>query len=172
MKTDRKIWLLVGGIVLAVFISYKLAFSKTLQLRSEVSQLKRNAIGLSELGQLNKQLALREKQIDSVLQQNNLQSTSIQNGLLNFLNQSKENSSVKIVSFDEPHRFEGDNGVRVSYTFELTGDYTDLLELIYGLEREVGYGSVKSLSFEKKRNYRRRIDFLSVYVVLEVFESN
>ena len=138
MKTDRKIWLLVGGIVLAFFISYKLAFSKTLQLRSEVSQLERNAIGLSELGQLNKQLALREKQIDSVLEQNNLQSTSIQNGLLNYLNQSKENSSVKIVSFDEPHRFEGESGVKVSYTFELTGDYPDLLELVYGLEQQVG----------------------------------
>lgn len=166
MRSNRKIGLLIGGFIIVFVICYQLAFSKTHLLNKEVGQLEENQIGVSELGVLNHQLSLKERMVDSVLDRHNLKRTSIQNGLLSYLNARKENSSIQIISFDEPHRFQQQNGVTVSYSFQLTGDYNDLLELVYGLEQDYSFGEVKHVSFEKKRDYRARRDYLEGKIII------
>lgn len=167
MSANRKIWMLMAGCFLAFLLSYKFAFEKTILLAKEVSQLEQKAIGLSELASLNMQLSQREKQVDSILSSNNLKNTSIQNGLLNFLNDQKANSSIQIVAFEEPHRFESENGVLVSYSFNLTGDYDDILNLVYKLEQELSFGSVTSLKLKTKRDYKTRRTLLHCNIIIE-----
>ncbi|MDC7996881.1 hypothetical protein [Gilvibacter sediminis] len=172
MILDRKILVLTGVFVMSFVLCYQLAFKKTLLLSEEVTQLEQNGVSLASLAELNLQLSQREKHADSILENNNLRNTTIQNGLLEYLNQQKDNSSIKIVEFGEPHRFENNNGTVVSYSFELSGDYNKLLDIVYGLEQNLNIGSLAFVSFYKSKNYRKRREVLKMKVIMQSLENN
>lgn len=171
MSQRRKNIVLVIGFFVLLFICHRLAFSKTFETRSQIKSLETSSVGLEEISNLSLNLGQRAKYADSVLSANNLKNTSVQNNLLSFLNAQGQTTSVVVSEFQEPHNYLQDDSKVVSYSFKLVGEYDDLLRVIYSLEQDYNFGEITHISFEKKRDYRRRIEYLEAIMVIENIQS-
>lgn len=171
MTQKTKNIVLILGFFLSLVIAYQLAFSETIALRSEVHSLRERSISFENLATLSATLHQREKFADSVLKNNNVKNISIQNNLLQFLNQESTSKGFAISSFDEPHSILENNVNTTSYQFTIRGNFNDLLDVIYKLEQDFNFGKIAHLNFEKKRDYRKRKDYLECSVVIESLVS-
>jgi Tfp pilus assembly protein PilO len=164
-KTKNRLLLLAFLVILT--IAYQLAFSKTFALRNEVNILRKQSDSFEGLANFSANLQQQEKFADSVLLNNNVKNISVQNNLLQYLNQSSIDKGFNISSFQEPHMIL-ENGVNTtSYQFTIQGNFNDLLYTIYELEQNFNFGKIASLNFERKRDYRQGKDYLICFVVVE-----
>jgi len=154
MKIDNKNKLLFLGIVLLLFASYYMAIDKTLMLRKEsqhlgtqVEQFKDIPKRLSILGQKN-------SYYDSILGNMNLADTSIQNNLLRTINHEASKNNIKVMDFNQPHIYQIGDNTLYTYSFNLSGNYTDILKVVHTIEQKGNFGEIKHVDFQKKKNYR------------------
>ena len=171
MTQKNKNILLIVGFILSLFISYKLAISKTIETKVSLAILEKQTITFDNIARLSANLKQREKFADSILIKNNIKNTSIQNNLLEFLNNEHEDDLFTITNFKEPHHSVKENVISTFYQFTLKGDFKTLLEVIFKLEQQYNFGKISHVSFEKKRNYRKRKDYLECFIVVESFIS-
>jgi len=152
-------------------VAYRLAFSETITVRSEVQALRDQSISFENLASLSTTLNQREKFAYSVLKNNNVKNLSIQNNLLQFLNKESTNKGFNIKGFQEPHRVIENEVNTTSYQFTIQGGFNDLIAVVYELEQNFNYGKIAHLNFEKKRDYRKRKDYLECFVIVESLVS-
>ncbi len=169
MTQKNKNILLVAGFIIGLIITYQLAFSQTFAIKRELNSLKEQSVGFENLASLSSILHQREKFADSVLNKNNFKNISVQNNLLEFLNDEATGRSFSITNFKEPHIAAENNIPLASYQFTLQGNFNELLEVIYKLEQAYNFGKISHVSFEKKRNHRQRKDYLECSVIIESF---
>ncbi|KAA3615875.1 MAG: hypothetical protein DWP94_15210 [Flavobacterium sp.] len=171
MQQRNKNIILVLGFAVVLFMAYKLSISKTIELKQEIAMLKSEVDRSEELPVLLANLSSREKYADSILNVNNIENVSIQNNLLELLNRQSLDTGVRIVEFSQPHKFVGESVNKTSFQFKLEGEYNQIERIIHLLEQEYNLGEVINLHFEKKRDYRRGMDYLECQVILESFDS-
>ncbi len=159
------------GLVLLALLIYRLAIRPTLDLKTQLASLELQQISSSKLASNLKALEIREKTADSILSLNNIKNNSIQNNLLKFLNEVVSENGLMISSFTEPHRFDNGGSITTSYPFTIKGSYAEIEEVIYRLEQEYNFGELIHFSFQKKRDYRKRVDYLECFVILNNIES-
>ncbi len=167
MIQKNKNRLLLLGFLLALLACYHLAFSKTIEVKKQLNSLTKQSVNFKNITKLSTNLYHREKYVDSVLKKNNFKNLSIQNNLLEFLNQQSQENKFLITDFIEPHDFIKDNATITSYQFTIKGDFNSLLGVVYSLEQNYNFGKITHINFEKKRDYRKRKDELLCFVVLE-----
>ena len=171
MKQITKNKLLILGFFLAVVIAYQLAFLKTVKIRGELVSLEEQSILFKNTEQLLSSIKGREKFVDSILKKNNIKNTSIQNNLLELLNEQSLKKGFSINNFIEPHIVSNENTTTTSFQFTLKGNFVNLLRVIYQLEQNYNYGKIIHIDFKKKYNYRSRKDELFCFVLLECLLS-
>lgn len=169
MKQKTKNILLVAGFVLLGIISYQFSISKTLQLRKDINFLELKATSQANTSQTLLSLKSREIFTDSILAKNNLKNSSVQNTLLDLLNQHSINDNIQITSFLEPHNADNNDISETSFRFTLKGSYKTIESVLYELEQSMNLGSVTHLKFSKKRDYGKGIDYLECDVILRGF---
>ncbi len=167
MTQKNKNILLIVGFALCLIIAYQLAFSKTIAIRKEVSNLKAQTASFQRFGDVSFNLGQRKKFVDSVLDKNKFKSISVQNNMLEFLNQESTNEGFKIISFTEPHKVEENESMITSYQFTIRGNFDDLVRVIYKIEQEYSFGEVSHINFEKKYDYRKRKKYLECSVIIK-----
>jgi hypothetical protein len=146
---------------------YNSVFKKTLKLKKEVFQLESE---LAEIQKIDQKLILinhRLKFADSILLKNNFSNQSIQSNLLEMLNKETSNKNLSLVEFTEPHLFEDENFTINSFHFLLRGNYNNIESILYNLEQQYNFGLITHVSFNKKRDHRKALDFLDCEVILE-----
>jgi len=160
---------LIIGFVFAIFICYKLGFSKTINLKKEFAELKtQEALFKNTPKQLS---ILKQKQVyyDSILLKYQLDGNSIQNSLLKTINTFSADNNLKVSGFLEPH-VSTVNGVPVkTYRFSLIGEYNAIVKLLYRLEQQTKFGEIINVHFEKKKNYKTGRFSLEAFVLLRSF---
>lgn len=167
MSQRNKNILLVLGFLAVLYLCYTVSIKKTLALKTEINSLNDSISRYETLSNQAQNLKAKEVYIDSVLASNNFNNVSIQNNILNVLNAQAEEKGFLISEFNEPHTF-SENGISInSYPFRLTGDFNDLLDVIYFFEQNTRLGKVAHVNFEKKKDYRKRKDYLECFVVIE-----
>ncbi len=167
MTQRNKNILLCVGFLLVMIIAYQFSFSKTFDLKSEITKLKEANIDSENLAQLSANLAQREHFADSLLKKNNIKNISIQNNILEFLNRESEARNVSITQFLEPHVFIQNDVKVTSYRFTLKGSFKEIEAMLYQLEQDYNFGKISQVHFEKKRDYRRGRDYLECFVMIE-----
>ena len=172
MKQSTKNILLIAGFSLILAVAYQYSFSKTFEVKRELNNLrtlvKQNSGSLQNINSLEE----KEKYLESVIQENRIGYTSLQNRLLQVLNNHSKENSFKIVSFKEPHVTisQSDEEKNTSFQFALEGEYKALEKILFILETEHNFGSLSHLSFERKKDYRMSKSFLQCSVVVQNIE--
>ena len=160
---------LIIGFIIAIVICNKLGFYKTITLKKEYAELKKQETLFENAP---KQLSiLKQKKVhyDSILLKYQLDGNSIQNNLLKTINTFSSDNNIKVSGFLEPH-VSSLNGVPVkTYQFSLGGDYNAIISLIHKLERQTKFGEIINVHFEKKKNYKTGGFSLEAFVLLKSF---
>lgn len=172
MRLNRKNKLLLAGIAIGVYISYSFAFAKTIVYYHKYKE-QRNVLSQGiDQPQSYRLLALKEKQLDSLLAGYNKSTgnESFQNQLLRRLTELGKKKQVRITDFAQPHIYEEKNTRKTSYAFTLEGRFGDLLFLVNTMENNPYYGKVINLNIEKKTDYKSNKDYLVAQMVLQKSE--
>lgn len=167
MKPRTKNILLVIGFLLVLLVAYQFSIKKTLALKDNVEKKRTESLQFKDIPQRSATLDLQERYLDSVLDSNSMRNISIQNNLLEFLNIESQNGDVLIANFQEPHFVSENTLSTTSFAFSLKGSYEEIIEIIYKLEQEYNFGRIVHVDFEKKRDFRRRTNFLECRVIIE-----
>ncbi len=169
MTQRNKNILLVVGLLLMFFIAYRFGYSKTFSLRSEVTKLETQKLAYQSAPAQLAALTNKEKQLDEILQKNNVEGSSLQNNILTTLNTLSNLSEFKIIAFEEPHIFtdEASQKTATTYNFTIQGNYKSLINVVYALEQKYSFGNLIHVDFEKKKNFRTRKSYLQCRVLLQ-----
>ncbi len=167
MKIDTKNKLLLLGIAILLFASYSLAINKTLMLRTEAKRLANQVEQFKDIPKKLSILSQKETYYDSILGKMDLVDTSIQNNLLRTINQEANKHQIQVMDFNQPHIFQmGDNNLH-TFSFKLSGNYTDMLKVIHTIEQKGNFGEIMHVDFSKKKNYRTNKYHLGATVFLQ-----
>ncbi|MBQ0735005.1 hypothetical protein [Aquimarina celericrescens] len=169
MTQRNKNILLIVGLLLMLFIAYRFGYSKTFSLRSEVTKLETQKLAYQSAPAQLAALTNKEKQLDEILQKNNVEGSSLQNNILTTLNTLSNLSEFKIIAFEEPHIFTNETSQKTAttYNFTIQGNYKSLIDVVYALEQKYSFGNLIHVDFEKKKNFRTRKSYLQCRVLLQ-----
>ena len=170
MKQRSKNIVLLAGIVLMMTMAYRLTFSKTFELREEIGALEIEKTRLQQQMRQTTSLKERERHADSILNKFRIKNRSVQNHLLDFLNEEAHSGDFSIAQFVESHKMANDGVMINSYPFKLKGSYQAIEQVLYQMEQQYTFGKVAHVSFERKNNFRKRIQELECYIIVERFE--
>lgn len=156
----------------SLIICYKLAISKTFNLKSNYQKLKTEKTIFENLPKEINQLKQKKVYYDSILKKYSLHESSLQNNLLATLNNYAQENQVRVKDFLSPHIFKHENYAEFSYQFKLQGNYNDILKLIYQIETKHKFGEIAHLAFEKKKDFKKNKYYLEASVILKNFTDN
>lgn len=154
MKIDKKNKMLFAGMLLLLLVSYQFAINKTILLGKESKRLNIEVEKFKDIP--NKLSILHQKNIhyDSILGKMDLVDTSIQNNLLRTINQEAAKTNTKVMEFKQPHLYQvGENSLH-TYSFNLNGNYKNILKVVHTIEQKGSFGEIVHVDFQKKKNYR------------------
>jgi len=152
---------------LILAMAYQLTFSKTFELEKEIGQMEIQKTALLQRTQMANSLKQRERHADSMLNKFRIKNRSVQNHLLDFLNEEADKGGFAISEFVKPHRL-NEQGVSFnSYPFKLEGSYQAIEQVLYQMEQLYTFGKIAHVSFERKTNFRKRKQELECYIIVE-----
>lgn len=167
MSNQQKNTGLIVGIFIGVFIAYHFSIKKTIIEKDKYTKLLKekelvdNAVNkLQYLKQKNNSLN------DFLISRNVSAESSFQQLLLEKITVFIQGKDISIVAFNQPHRVEKNQTIIETYSFELKGNYIDLLKLINFIEHEQ-LGEFISVDFEKKKNYKTNRFYLTSTIFLQ-----
>lgn len=169
MNRKKRLMVALFGVIMALFLCYKLAISRTMELYGEFKTLQEEAVLADEIPQRLARLAQKEQQLDSAFDQMNLGNTSVENNLLKTISSESNNQSVRISDFEAKHSIVANNLAIDTYRFTLEGPFTDILKVLYVLEQKGGFGKTVHVDFFKERNFRTKKESLKGTVFLQQF---
>ncbi|WP_108804567.1 hypothetical protein [Aquimarina sp. Aq107] len=169
MTQKNKNIVLIIGLLLVLFIAYRYGFAKTFAIHKEVTKLENQKKIYESAPTQLVALANKEKQLDEILKNNNVEGNSLQNNILKVLNTLSSDSNFKIINFEKPHKYidEDSQKTTTTYNFTLQGDYKSLIHVVYALEQNYSFGNILSVNFEKKKNFRTGNRFLQCKILLQ-----
>lgn len=155
MSDKQKNIALVFGFVFLLVISYFFSIQKTIALKTRSNKLEKDKELVLNASQRIFGLQQENAYLDSILQLKDLSlENSFQQTLLNRIGSFSKKEKIDIISFQEPHIFMQNNTNLNTYFFEIKGSFNALLKLVYYLEQQQ-LGTLISINFEKKKNYRK-----------------
>lgn len=168
MSLQQKNIALVLVFFVLLWVSYELSFSKTFALKKQLEVLKVEASLLENSDEKIQQLSRENNYYDSIFKAKQISSnTSFQNNLLTKINTYSSDKSIQVVNFKNPHVFKKEGTKVFTYAFTLRGNFNELTKLVYQLEQQSKLGKIISVSYLKKKDYRKRKDYLECTVLLQ-----
>ena len=171
MTNKQKNIALVVGFLLLLLISYVFSIQKTIDLKSKLTMLTKEQELMSDVGIQIFNMQQKNRHLDTVLQQKELSlNNSFQQVLFNKLNVFKKECSIEVITFNEPHQIIKNNTKLLTYSFKIKGNFIALLQLTNYIERQQ-LGTLTSVNFEKKKNYRRNKEEITGLFYLQKLEQ-
>lgn len=168
MNSKHKNIALILSFILLLWMAHELSFSKTLALSKEYHQLQKEILLFENGSQKLMTLQAQNKYYDSILKSKNIAThRSFQNTLLRTINSFADSTNISISTFHNPHVFITDNTKIFTYSFSLKGNFNQITKLIYLLEQEFKLGKIISVNFLKKKDFRKRSEYLECTVRLQ-----
>lgn len=166
MTDKQKNIILIVGFVVLLIISYLFSVQKTIDLKKRTATLRKEKEMINNASQHIFVLQQENRYLDSILNSKEISiENSFQQTLLQKLNVFQKEVPVEIIAFNEPHKIEQNSTLLETYSFQIKGNFNALLKLLHSLEQQQ-LGRLISVSFEKKRNYRKnRYELIGSYYI-------
>jgi len=169
MTQKTKNIILVSSFAVLLLLSYKFAFSKTIETKIAYDILEKEAVIFDNLPTQLSTLKRKEKYNDSILTEYQLSGNSIQNSMLKTINTYAEQHNITLSNFVEPHQIQRDDLKINTYQFSLEGSYNEMITLIHQLEQNTKFGEIINLDFKKRKNFKTGRFYLQASVLLRSF---
>lgn len=170
MTVQNKNKILVIAAIATLFMSYRFAISKTLELRNRYRQLQEQELLFQNGPKQFSLLKKKEQYYDSIRNRYQLAGSSMQNNLLKTINGYVEDLDLQLIRFSEPH-IEQQQGVTVkTYELVIQGNYNVSMQLIYKLEQKTRFGEIIHLQMLKQKNFRTGKDYLQTTFLLQSYQ--
>jgi len=155
----KKNRLLIAGIVLLSFISYRMAFRNTFNVYTGINSLEEQLKLADDAPQKVAGLQARLAGMDQVLgrgQSGWKSDTGIQQSLLGIVTDYCQKNNVTLREFPKTiQKAQGEYLVETNF-FVVEGGFIKLLELLYLLEQKNRAGKVASANFSTKKDYKTK----------------
>ncbi len=115
-------------------------------------------------------LRQKERYYDSILNANQLTGSSIQNDLLKTISRISSGNTLSIIGFSEPHLFKDTDYTTKTYSFSVNGNFNDIQQLLHHLEQKTSFGELVNVHYTRKRNFRKRKNFLEASVLIRSYD--
>ena len=172
MSLKQKNIALLIGLVLLLWVANRLSFSKTFALKKQYEISQKEQKLFSNVSQKLVSLQQQNVYYDSILKSKKISTeSSFQNNLLQTITSFADTTNTKVVAFKDPHEFKDNTTLINTFSFTLRGNFSKIVQLIYILEQHYKLGKIVSVNFEKKKNYRRNINFLECTILLQQVEQ-
>lgn len=169
MKQKNKNISYIIGFLLLILIAYQFSFSKTIKAKHTYLELVESNELFSSIMQNKNLLQQQVSYYDSLLIKYQISSeSSFQNNLLNTLADYAQQNQLKIINFQDPHRFLiNENAIQETYRFTFESNFNSIIKLIYSLEQDHKFGKIISVEFDKKKNYKSNKEYLHCTLYLQ-----
>jgi len=169
MTKKQKNIILIFSFFLALFICYWFAVSNTIEQKKRYKTLQLESKVFENSPKQLSILKQKETYYNSLLEEYQLDDSSLQNNLLKAINTFAEKNNIKVINFLEPHISKKNELTIKTYQFVLQGNYNSINKLIYKLEQDTKFGEIINFHFEKKKNFRTGKFYLQAKVLLKSF---
>ena len=163
----------IGLIIITIMLSiaaYKRSFSLTLSAYNQMNDLHDRLAYIHASNEDYSTIDQEIRVLDDLIGKKGIDPERVQQELLNFVS-INHNNKVSIVDVAKIH--ESTNKDFLIYTNQLTlkGNYQDLLEVIASFETDFDYSRLVSIAFEKKKNYKNKINILNANLIFQNYEK-
>ncbi|HIA11325.1 MAG TPA: hypothetical protein EYN69_04525 [Flavobacteriales bacterium] len=142
--------------VIFLFLSYELAFEKTMAVNNSCSELEKQLeLAVNAPGQI----ALLQSKLQSIERVIGSQTDSgidPQQQLLEFVSNYCESEKITLVEFPKPLSHAADDYSIETNIFIVKGNFVKILKLVYELEQSQSVGKIVSVDYKSKKNLRTK----------------
>lgn len=169
LSYKQKFYAVIGCFIILLLAGYKKTYKQVFLVKSELNEvenkLKSASGAFGTIYGLKNDVAI----LDNVIGGHTSNPTQVQQMFFDFVTDSK--SKVNLISLEDPHVFR--NGEFIVYTnqAELEGNYTDLMQLLYEIEKNFKSSRVVSNSLYTKKNYTNNKTKLYLKIILQNYEK-
>lgn len=153
MLTKNRVVLVLFFLVAALILCFRIPLNNTLKLYKEYRNIQERKVLGDNYVRLMNTLANREKKLDSIIGKLNVYDGFSENRLIQFINDRSDGSTIVIAEIASEDVKEYDYDSFMTTRVQLSGKFSDILNLLYELEASSGLGRVTyaELSKTKKR---------------------
>jgi hypothetical protein len=153
LTNQQKSYVFLTAMVIAILLSYNMAFRKTFRLREQCKEMQQQ---LTYLDKAPKQISLIRAKIEEIDRMVGREHKYLDTEelLLEKVGALCEKHNVIFKEFPGHHAVSNKDYTLVSYQMILQGGFSPLLEVLHELEMDFGYGKISSVGFFTKYNIR------------------
>jgi len=160
--------LLIAGTVLLGFIAYQFSFSKTLEAASLNKQLSQKLI---QANSASSDIQRLQEQVNQLNGDVNTESYH-PDKLFQVISQFCTKNNLTVLDFPEAVEITNGNYKVITHTLDVSGNYSDIVQLAYLIEQEKKIGGVSSLNFETEKNIQTKSKILKGKFYIQNIISN
>lgn len=168
-KNQNKLLIVLSGSIITCLLAWNVAFKKTITTYKEVLELQ-NSKNIIEQNTIRKQQVNTEiNQLNSILAigKNKISTESVFEKLVSL---SESVGNIHILNFPDIHQVET-NGYKVTTVFAtVEGNFHELLNLVFKLERDKNIGRLASVNFKKGKDIKTGEEYLNLTILIQNYE--
>ncbi|MBW4890141.1 hypothetical protein KXQ82_10460 [Mucilaginibacter sp. HMF5004] len=143
----KKEYLLIAGTVILLYISYQLAFKKTVDAMQAHNDLTLSIASASDLSYQPGYLERKTKNLDAIINKYKMDSLSLRGNTLALISQIADKEHVKLSEVpDQDLLYRNEHFIIQRLDFE--GDYFDLTRMLRTFEVTVGIGIPRTVTWK------------------------
>jgi hypothetical protein len=167
-RTKSK-YLLVGGLIF-LLLAYMLAFSKTVNLYIENSNLKKKLIIAEEAPEKRRLMEVKSNVLKEKLSSYFADSLRDKDHLLEVVSYFCQKNNLLLKKFPNEEFYEEKEFIVGTTEMKIEGNFINLLKLLYLLEQKEAVGRVSSSSFDMVFDNKRKKNVLVLTIYLQTLK--
>ena len=164
----KKLILLALTFIVTLLFVYGIAISNTVSLWSQCKILSLKIAGLEKAPEEIKEYKKKLDEINTFINKNDEKSINFHEDFLGVVSEYCSEKNIIIKDYPMPHQVENDKYTIETDIIRFEGDFRDLLQLVYFLEKSNMKGHISSLMFETIPDHRTGVYMLN----LTIYEQN
>lgn len=157
--------LVLGGLFLIVL--YNMAISDTIDLAVENSELETQIIQNKDVSAQLIMVKEKLNKIKQVIGNDNYEETDIHQLLLQLITDKIQQNGLILKDFPQPYQLADKGYVTKTAQATIEGDFIQILQLVYFLERNYNVGKVVAVDFKTTKQIRTRKRKLNTIIYLQ-----
>ena len=166
-RKSPKLLLLIAGLLFLCFLAYKLAILRTIEVFVKIQELSEKATNLEDLPQRMEAFTATLDNLERIIGGADTSSAGVRQNILNRITVLGEQYPFSITDIPSGYLYREQDYEILINTFVLQGNFRDLLNVLYNLEKDVGSGKVVSSRFYIQKDYLTRKPKLMLAIYLQ-----